>query len=86
LCQRRTNNGQGNHQYFHDHDPYRHLIVIHNGANHFDLTGKGSQLTGFSLQTNKTDFSNVHSQVKTYLAKSAAAGKQWAVACDEPGD
>ena len=22
-------------QYFYDHDPYHHLIVIHNGANHF---------------------------------------------------
>ena len=73
-------------QYFYDHDPYHHLIVIHNGANHFDLMGKGSKLTGFSLQTNKPDFSNVHGQVRTYLQKSAAAGKQWAVACDEPGD
>jgi hypothetical protein len=73
-------------QFFHDHDPYRHLIVIHNGANHFDLLGRGSKLTGFSLQTNKPDFRNVHSRVKTYLEKSAAAGKPWAVACDEPGD
>ena len=73
-------------QYFFDNDPYHHLIVIHNGANHFDLLGKGSKLTGFSLQTNKTDFANVHSRVKTYLDKSAEAGKPWAVACDEPGD
>jgi len=73
-------------QYFFDHDPYHHLIVIHNGANHYDLLGKGSKLTGFSLQTNKTDFGNVHARVKTYLDKSAEAGKPWAVACDEPGD
>lgn len=73
-------------RYFYDNDPYPHLIVIHNGADHFDLMGEGSKLTGFSLQTNKTDFANVHRQVKTYLDKSAAAGKQWAVACDEPGD
>lgn len=73
-------------QFFYDNDPYRHHIVIHNGANHFDLLGKGSKLTGFSLQTNKPDFSNVHSRVKTYLSKSKKAGKQWAVACDEPGD
>ncbi len=73
-------------QFFHDIDPYHHLIVIHNGANHYDLMGKGSKITGFSLQTNKTDFSNVHSKVKTYLEKSAEAGKPWAVACDEPGD
>jgi len=73
-------------QYLYDHDPYRHHIVIHNGANHYDLLGKGSKLTGFSLQTNRSDFSQVHSRVKTYLEKSAAAGKPWAVACDEPGD
>ncbi len=73
-------------QYIYDHDPYHHLLVIHNGANHFDLMGPGSKLTGFSLQTNKADFSRVHSSVKTYLAKSADAGKPWAVACDEPGD
>ncbi len=73
-------------QFFFDHDPYHHLVVIHNGANHYDLLGKDSKITGFSLQTNKTDFANVHSQVKTYLEKSAEAGKPWAVACDEPGD
>jgi hypothetical protein len=73
-------------QYFHDHDPYQHHIVIHNGANHYDLLGSASELTGFSLQTNQTDFSNVHSQVKNYLDRSDAAGKPWAVACDEPGD
>jgi len=73
-------------QYFFDNDPYHHLIVIHNGANHYDLLGKDSKITGFSLQTAKTDFANVHSRVKTYLDKSAQAGKPWAVACDEPGD
>jgi len=73
-------------QYFFDHDPYHHHIVIHNGADHFDLMGPDSKLTGFSLQTNKPDFSRVHTQVKNYLDRSAAAGKVWAVACDEPGD
>ncbi len=73
-------------QYFFDNDPYHHLVVIHNGASHFDLLGNDSKITGFSLQTNKTDFANVHSQVKNYLKRSAEAGKQWAVACDEPGD
>jgi len=73
-------------RYFYDHDPYHHLIVIHNGANHYDLMGKDSKLTGFSLQTNRPDFSQVHAQVKNYLDRSAAAGKPWAVACDEPGD
>ena len=77
-------------QYFHDHDPYHHHIVIHNGANHYDLMGQasagGSHLTGFSLQTNRSDFSKVHARVRDYLQRSANAGKQWAVACDEPGD
>ncbi len=72
--------------YFADHDPYRHHIVIHNGANHYDLLGEGSHLTGFSLQTNKPDFSQVHRSVLNYLKRSAAAGKIWAVATDEPGD
>ena len=73
-------------QFFFDNDPYHHLIVIHNGANHYDLMGEGSKLTGFSLQTDKTDFANVHASVKNYLERSAKAGKPWAVACDEPGD
>jgi hypothetical protein len=72
--------------YFYDQDPYHHPIVIHNGANHFDLLGKGSKLTGFSLQTNQPDFSTVHKRVLIYLKKSEEAGKPWTVACDEPGD
>jgi hypothetical protein len=73
-------------QYFHDHDPYQHHIVIHNGENHYDLLGNKSKLTGFSLQTNKPDFSRVHDQTKNYINRSVAAGKPWVVACDEPGD
>jgi hypothetical protein len=73
-------------QYFHDHDPYHHHIVIHNGENHYDLLGNKSKLTGFSLQTNKPDFSRVHDQTKNYINRSIAAGKPWVVACDEPGD
>ncbi len=79
--------------YFWDHDPYRHHVVIHNGSDHYDLlgpydeaAGTGSQLTGFSLQTSSSSFTHVHSKVKDYLARSADAGKPWAVACDEPGD
>jgi hypothetical protein len=73
-------------RYFHEHDPYHHPIVIHNGENHYDLLGNQSKLTGFSLQTNKPDFSRVHDQTKNYIDRSAAAGKPWVVACDEPGD
>jgi hypothetical protein len=73
--------------YFYTHDPYRHNIVIHNMGNpHYDLLGKASALTGFSLQTNRPDFSQVHRRTLDYIKRSAAAGKPWVVACDEPGD
>ncbi len=73
-------------EYFWTHDPYQHHIVIHNGANHYDLMGPKYELTGFSLQTNRPDFSRVHDQTKNYIGRSVAAGKPWVVACDEPGD
>ncbi len=74
-------------QYFFDIDPYHHHIVIHNMSDpHYDLLGSASKLTGFSKQTNQTNFSNVFSGVKDYVDRSATAGKKWAVACDEPGD
>ncbi|MFL1897193.1 polysaccharide lyase [Aquimarina sp. 2-A2] len=74
--------------YFYKNDPYRHHIVIHTYPNDFPdhLVGNQSELTGFSLQTNKSDFTNVFSKVKEALDKSRNAGKKWAVACDEPGD
>ncbi|YCM45034.1 DUF5060 domain-containing protein [Verrucomicrobiaceae bacterium 227] len=74
-------------QYFHNTDPYQNHIVIHNmGHPHYDLLGPDFELTGFSLQTNKPDFSRVHERTLDYITRSAAAGKKWAVACDEPGD
>ena len=78
-------------KYFADNDPYNHHIVIHNGDNHYDLLGpangsSGSEVTGFSLQTNNSAFVNVHDRVKNYLTRSANAGKPWAVSVDEPGD
>jgi len=72
--------------YFWSHDPYKHHIVIHNGANHYDLLGPKSKLTGFSLQTNRPNFENVHRRTLDYIRRSKAAGKPWVVACDEPGD
>ena len=48
--------------------------------------GPNSHYTGISLQTNKADVSRVHGQVLHWLNESEKAGKQWAVACDEPGD
>ncbi|MFP4172928.1 MAG: DUF5060 domain-containing protein [Candidatus Hydrogenedentota bacterium] len=74
-------------QYFWDNDPYQHHIVIHNmGEPHYDLLGPDSALTGFSLQTSRPDFSQVHQRVLNYVERSAEAGKPWVVACDEPGD
>ena len=73
-------------KYIHDHDPYGHLIVIHNGKQPADLLGNESELTGYSLQTNRTDFRNVHGEIVKWVRKSAQAGKPWVVACDEPGD
>ena len=73
-------------QYIHDTDPYGHLIVVHNGKQPDDLLGDSSQLTGYSLQTNRPDFRNVHGGIVRWIQKSADAGKPWVVACDEPGD
>jgi hypothetical protein len=73
-------------QYFHDNDPYRHPIVIHNGASHFEMMGEASKLTGFSLQMNNADFSDTFYQVRRYVNRSFDFGKPWVVACDEPGD
>ncbi|MBP2833220.1 DUF5060 domain-containing protein [Aquimarina sp. U1-2] len=74
--------------YFHENDPYRHHIVIHTYPNDFpdQLIGNKSKLSGFSLQTNKSDFRNVFGKVKEAIDKSRGAGRKWAVACDEPGD
>ncbi len=72
--------------YFWTHDPYQHHIVIHNGKKPDDMLGSASDLTGFSLQTNQSDFSRVHTSVLEWVNKSANAGKPWVVACDEPGD
>ncbi|AQT68495.1 hypothetical protein STSP2_01660 [Anaerohalosphaera lusitana] len=73
--------------YFWTHDPYQHHIVIHNmGHPHYDLLGDASKLTGFSLQTSRPDFRQVHGRVLDYVRRSQEAGKPWVVACDEPGD
>jgi len=75
-------------QYFHDTDPYKHPIVIHNstGSLHRDLLGDASKLTGFSLQLNASDFTDMFSMTKDYIDRSDNAGRPWVVACDEPGD
>ena len=60
--------------------------MIHNGANHYDLMGPDSNLTGFSLQTNHPAFINVHDQVKNYITRSENAGKPWRWPSTNPVD
>lgn len=67
-------------------DPYKHHLVIHNGAWYTPIYGGNTKFTGASLQTNMEDFSRVHSQTLKVLNEAKAAGKTWAVAVDEPGD
>ncbi|WP_226895510.1 DUF5060 domain-containing protein [Luteolibacter marinus] len=88
-------NSQGQRKAFalwlHDNDPYRHPIVFHTGSTRHNLynsmLGNASKLTGISLQPDdQVDFSSVFTDSKTWVDKSAAAGRPWVVACDEPGN
>ncbi|RXP55107.1 DUF5060 domain-containing protein [Lutibacter sp. HS1-25] len=72
--------------YLNKTDAYKHHIVIHNGAPFYDVLGADSKITGASVQTNKADFNRVHSEALKWINESKNAGKQWAVAVDEPGD
>ena len=78
-------------QFFYDNDPYNHHLVIHTYPGQQDsvynpLLGDASQLTGASVQTGQADFRNVHRDALMWVTNSAAAGKKWVVAVDEPGD
>ncbi len=69
-------------------DPYDHNIVIHTYPGQQDqrynpLLGNNSELTGASIQTDK---SKVHNDVKRWIEKSKNAGKKWVVANDEQGN
>jgi len=67
-------------EYFYQHDPYHHHVVIHNGMPFDDLLGPKSKYTGVSMQYS---WSASHRKTLEWLNKSAAAGKPWAVAHDE---
>ena len=72
-------------QYFDDNDPYKHLVVIHTKSNQIatvltPLLGTGSQLTGYSMNTN---WDNVHTETQKWVELSEAAGRPWSVANTE---
>jgi hypothetical protein len=67
-------------EYFDQHDPYHHHVVIHNGMKFDDLLGPASKYTGVSIQYG---WNAAHQKTLEWLGKSAAAGKPWAVANDE---
>lgn len=73
-------------KYFEHNDPYHHHLVIHNGIQYDDLLGPEVALTGPSVQTHHADFRKVHTDALHWINASREAGKQWAVAVDEPGD
>lgn len=73
--------------WFHAHDPYQNLIVIHTPGGKYQeiygpMLGFHSKLTGTSLQTH---WSSVHNVTGDWVEKSAAADKKWVVASDEVG-
>jgi hypothetical protein len=68
-------------QYFYDHDPFHHNMVIHNmNVPHYDMLGTTSKLTGFSMQKLGGTAATLD-----YLSRSDAAGVPWVVALDESG-
>jgi Domain of unknown function (DUF5060)/Putative collagen-binding domain of a collagenase len=74
-------------QFFHDHDPYQHLRVVHTfpGAKRrvFEpLLGSRSWLTGASLQSRR---GGVFADTRTWVRRSAEAGRPWVVSSDEQG-
>lgn len=71
-------------RYFHEHDPYRHMVVVHTFPKQIETVYSEllgfSELDGASLQTNKT-----HEQTKQWISRSAMAGRPWVVCLDEIG-
>jgi hypothetical protein len=65
-------------RYFHEHDPYRHMVVIHTFPKQIEEVYRGllgyEHVDGASLQTNDT-----HQKTKEWINRSAAAGRQWVI-------
>jgi len=72
-------------EFFHQNDPYRHHVVLHNPPGFDDILGPASKYTGVSVQDGSAEFLGVHAHALKWINASKAAGKQWAVAVDESG-
>ncbi|MDZ8119126.1 PKD domain-containing protein [Pontiella agarivorans] len=78
-------------QYFKKIDPYGHNIVLHtypgkHEVRYRPMLGTLSELTGTAIQTGSAIFDDVFPAALKWVTESAAAGKPWIVAVDEPGD
>lgn len=72
-------------------DPYKGLVVLHTFPNQYDkyyqpFATQKTDITGFSVQTNKPDFHRVHDVTQQWVKTSAASGQKLVVSVDEPGD
>ncbi len=71
-------------RFFHEHDPYRHMVVIHTFPRQIEEVYTAmlgyEHVDGASLQTNDT-----HQQTRKWIERSAASGRPWVVCLDEIG-
>jgi hypothetical protein len=71
-------------RFFHEHDPYRHMVVIHTFPRQIEEVYTAmlgfAHLDGASLQTNDT-----HQQTRKWIERSTQAGRPWVVCLDEIG-
>jgi len=77
--------------YLNQNDPYKNIVVVHTFPNEHEkyyrpLVNENSGVHGFSIQTNKADFSRVHEVVNKWVKASTESGHKIVVAVDEPGD
>ncbi|MFY0606470.1 MAG: DUF5060 domain-containing protein [Cyclobacteriaceae bacterium] len=78
-------------RYFAENDPYQSIAVVHTFPNQHDkyyqpLVDEETDVKGFSVQTNKSDFRFVHGVTNKWVKASAAIGRKLVIAVDEPGD
>lgn len=68
--------------WFHQNDPYHHLLVIHNGLPFDDMLGAEVGLSGIALQAGN-DQSNA--TVQHWRTLSRVTGQSWIISHDEQG-